>query len=140
MKKESVGDKPQSIIRKATTTLAVAAATMLPAHSATHVFSSNETWDAFEGRAWNMRMMDRSTKATTFGAGEIPLLEKDAEHFIRKNPTVLESFYSTKVIYRKNGDINLVLLTEFLKLVFQLVKLFKHARRLRTTKQILNFE
>ena len=96
MKKESVGDKPQSIIRKATTSLAVAAATMLPAHSATHVFSSNETWDAFEGRAWNMRMMDRSTKATTFGAEEIPLLEKDAEHFIRKNPTVLESFLFDK--------------------------------------------
>ena len=96
MKKESVGDKPQSFIRKATTSLAVAAATMLPAHSATHVFSSNETWDAFEGRAWNMRMMDRSTKATTFGAEEIPLLEKDAEHFIRKNPTVLESFLFDK--------------------------------------------
>lgn len=94
MKKESVGDKPQSFIRKATTTLATAAAmlTALPAHSATHIFGSNDSWDAFENRPWNERMNARSTKASVFGAEEIPLLEKDAEHFIRKNPEVLEEF------------------------------------------------
>ncbi|WP_322970344.1 hypothetical protein [Faecalibacter sp. LW9] len=96
MAKESVGDKPMSVIRKAAAPLAVVAGMMLPAHSATHIFGSNESWNAFENRPWNERMKSRSPKASTFGSEEIPLLEKDAEHFIRQNPKVLESFLFDK--------------------------------------------
>lgn len=64
-------------------------------HSTTHLNASNESFDAFEGRPWNQRA------AGVINGGvsnfndkvDIPLLQGDIEHFVRKNPTSLESIF-----------------------------------------------
>lgn len=64
------------------------------AHSATHLFGSGKDWDAFDKRPWNARLRDNGIKATDFNTGSnIPLLQDDLEHFVRENPTALNSLF-----------------------------------------------
>ncbi len=63
-------------------------------HSATHLFASGKEYDAFEKRPWNQRLRDQGIKATDFNqSGSVPLLQDDLEHFVRENPTALESLF-----------------------------------------------
>jgi len=77
----------------------------LLAHSATHLFASNKNWDAFEKRPWNQRLRDASGKATDFKSdANIPLLQEDMEHFVRENPTVLNSLFNDHFQLPKEWD------------------------------------
>jgi hypothetical protein len=79
-------DSPEAIISKPMKNLQ---------HSATHLFGSTKAYDAFENRGWNQRLRDLSVKATDFNEkGVIPLLQDDVEHFVRENPTALESMFN----------------------------------------------
>ncbi len=85
--KEGVGDIPNAVIQLNPG--------MKAKHSATHLFASNAEWDKFEKRSWNARLRDGSIKATDFNSdGNIPLLQNDLEHFVRENPTKLESMFN----------------------------------------------
>lgn len=82
-------DKPEEEVKTQTTT---AVRTNILKHSATHLFGMQQEYMAFEGRPWNERMRDSSAQTTDFNKdGYIPLLAKDAEHFVRQNPEVLTS-------------------------------------------------
>lgn len=82
-------DKPEEEVATQTTT---AVRTQTLKHSATHLFGISQEYLAFEGRPWNERMRDSSAQTTDFNKdGIIPLLAKDAEHFVRQNPEVLTS-------------------------------------------------
>ena len=85
--KEPEGDKPFEVIRGG-------AANMK--HSATHLFGSNKSYDAFDGgRAWNARLRDGGMKATDFNQnGVIPTLQSDMAHFVEENSGVLESLFN----------------------------------------------
>ena len=64
-------------------------------HSATHLFATGKSYDAFEKRPWNQRLRDGGIKATDFNSdSNIPLLQDDLEHFVRENPTQLESLFN----------------------------------------------
>lgn len=77
----------------------------LLAHSATHLFASNKSWDAFEKRPWNQRLRDASGKATDFKSdANIPLLQDDMEHFVRENPTALNSLFNEHLQLPKEWD------------------------------------
>lgn len=77
----------------------------LLAHSATHLFASNKSWDAFENRPWNQRFLDASGKATDFKSdSNIPLLQDDMEHFVRENPTALNSLFTDHFQLPKEWD------------------------------------
>lgn len=61
-------------------------------HSATHLFASGKSYDAFENRPWNARLRDMSAKATNFkDNAHIPTLIEDMEHFILEHPEALTS-------------------------------------------------
>ena len=63
-------------------------------HSATHLNASGESYDAFEKRAWNERAAGIKAGVSNFNDKvDIPVLQGDIEHFVRKNPTVLESIF-----------------------------------------------
>lgn len=63
-------------------------------HSPTHLFAINEQYNAFENRSWNVRARDLSARTSDFNEKtDIPLLQDDIEHFIRKNPSVLNSLF-----------------------------------------------
>lgn len=65
------------------------------AHSATHLFGSANSYDAFEGRGWNERLRDGGMKATDFNtSGTVPLLQSDIEHFVNDNNGLLESLFN----------------------------------------------
>lgn len=77
----------------------------LLAHSATHLFASNKSYDAFEKRPWNQRLRDASGKATDFQSdSRVPLLQDDTDHFIRENPTVLNSLFNDYFQLPKEWD------------------------------------
>lgn len=77
----------------------------LLAHSATHLFASNKSYDAFEKRPWNQRLRDASGKATDFKSdANIPLLQDDMEHFVRENPTALNSLFNDHLQLPKEWD------------------------------------
>lgn len=77
----------------------------LLAHSATHLFASNKSYDAFEKRPWNQRLRDASGKATDFKSdANIPLLQDDMEHFVRENPTALNSLFNEHLQLPKEWD------------------------------------
>lgn len=84
---EPEGDKPEAIITGGKATMK---------HSATHLFGSGKSYDAFEGgRSWNARLRDGSMKATDFNTdGTIPLLQSDIAHFVNENNGVLESLFN----------------------------------------------
>lgn len=64
-------------------------------HSATHLFGTGAKYDAFEGRPWNARLRDGGVKATDFrNDSSIPTLQGDLEHFVRENPTVINSWFN----------------------------------------------
>ena len=58
------------------------------------MFGSGKDWDAFDKRPWNARLRDNGIKATDFNKdSNIPLLQDDLEHFVRENPTALNSLF-----------------------------------------------
>lgn len=65
-------------------------------HSATHLFGSGKSYDAFDGgRTWNARLRDGGMKATDFNTnGTIPLLQSDLSHFVEENTGMLESLFN----------------------------------------------
>lgn len=64
-------------------------------HSATHLNASNEQYDLFERRSWNEKAAGLSAGSSNFNDKvDIPLLQGDIEHFVRKNPTSLESIFN----------------------------------------------
>jgi len=84
---EGVGDVPETVIK--------GNAGMKVGHSNTHLFAEAKDWNKFEGRGWNARLRDGSLKATDFNQdGTIPLLQDDVAHFVRENPTALESLFN----------------------------------------------
>jgi hypothetical protein len=84
---EPEGDKPFAVIRGGQSKME---------HSATHLFGSGKSYDAFDGgRAWNARLRDGSMKATDFNTdGTIPLLQSDIAHFVNENNGILESLFN----------------------------------------------
>lgn len=64
-------------------------------HSSTHLFASTEAYNAFEGgRHWNQKAAGISAGSSNFNTKvDIPLLQGDIEHYVRKNPTALESIF-----------------------------------------------
>ena len=80
------GDSPLEIINNARQSMQ---------HSATHLFASTKGYDAFDKRPWNQRFRDGGTKATTFNTdSNIPTLQGDLEHFVRENPSVINSLFN----------------------------------------------
>lgn len=84
---EPEGDKPFAVIPGGNQNMK---------HSATHLFGSNKSYDAFDGgRAWNARLRDGGMKATDFNqSGVIPLLQSDLEHFVEENNGLLSSLFN----------------------------------------------
>ena len=84
---EPEGDKPFAVIQGGKQNMK---------HSATHLFGSGKSYDAFDGgRAWNARLRDGSIQSTDFNAsGAVPLLQSDLEHFVNENNGVLESLFN----------------------------------------------
>lgn len=64
-------------------------------HSGTHLFATGKNYDAFEKRPWNMRYRDGGAKATDFNDdSNIPTLKDDIEHFVRENPSEINSLFN----------------------------------------------
>jgi hypothetical protein len=84
---EPEGDKPTAIITGGKGDMK---------HSATHLFGSGKSYDAFDGgRAWNARLRDGGISATDFNqSGAVPLLQSDLEHFVEENNGLLESLFN----------------------------------------------
>jgi hypothetical protein len=84
---EPEGDKPFAVIQGGKQKME---------HSATHLFGSGKSYDAFDGgRSWNARLRDGGMKATDFNTnGTIPLLQSDLEHFVEENTGMLESLFN----------------------------------------------
>lgn len=85
--KEPEGDQPLAVIP---------GGKAIMRHSATHLFGSGKSYDAFEGgRSWNARLRDGGVKATDFNqSGVIPLLQSDLEHFVEENNGTLSSLFN----------------------------------------------
>ena len=81
------GDKPMEVIRGGGKQMQ---------HSATHLFGSGKSYDAFDGgRSWNARLRDGGMKATDFNtSGTVPLLQSDLSHFVEENTGMLESLFN----------------------------------------------
>lgn len=65
-------------------------------HTATHLFGSGHSYDAFDGgRSWNARMRDGRATATDFNqSGVIPTLQGDLNHFVEENNGLLSSLFN----------------------------------------------
>lgn len=86
---EALMDAPEKDVETQTTT---AVRTNILKHSATHLFATNKTFFAFEGRPWNERLRDSSAKVTDFNNDSyIPTLVDDAKHFVLDYPEALQS-------------------------------------------------
>lgn len=97
------GDTPEAVIRQFAE--ANKNRGMKLVHSNTHLFASSKPWDAFESRPWNERFRDQGMKATDFRTdSNIPLLQDDVEHFVRENPTVLNSLFNDFAELPKEWD------------------------------------
>ncbi|WP_339834934.1 hypothetical protein [uncultured Flavobacterium sp.] len=84
---EDIGDSPEAIIKNEFN--------KSMKHSETHLHASGKDWDAFDKRPWNARLRDGGVKATDFMTdSKIPLLQDDLEHFVRENPTQLDSLFN----------------------------------------------
>ena len=84
--KESEGDVPSAILKNLQKDMK---------HSDTHLFASTADYNAFDKRPWNMRFRDGNVKATDFNNdSNIPTLQGDLEHFVRENPTVINSLFN----------------------------------------------
>ncbi|MFA9191124.1 hypothetical protein AAGV28_07045 [Flavobacterium sp. FZUC8N2.13] len=75
-------------------------------HSATHLFGSGKSYDAFDGgRVWNARLRDGGIKATDFNKdGVIPTLQSDMAHFVEENSGVLNSLFNDFAELPKEWD------------------------------------
>ncbi|GAB3708567.1 hypothetical protein [Flavobacterium koreense] len=64
-------------------------------HSTTHLFGISEDYNAFEGRPWNAKAAGviKAGVSNFNDKVDIPLLQGDIEHFVRKNPTAIESIF-----------------------------------------------
>jgi len=64
-------------------------------HSTTHLFGISEDYNAFEGRPWNAKAAGviKAGVSNFNDKVDIPLLQGDIEHFVRKNPTSIESIF-----------------------------------------------
>lgn len=82
---EPEGDKPFAIVRGGKMDKAV--------HSATHLFGTNNAYDAFdEGRNWNRRAAGLSTVATDFtNQPAVEKLNNDMNLYFRQNPETVKS-------------------------------------------------
>lgn len=61
-------------------------------HSASHLFASNKDYDAFDGRNWNKRALNRSLGATDFTSQPtIQKLNDDMDLYFRENPDTIVS-------------------------------------------------
>jgi hypothetical protein len=86
MTKESVGDTGKVIALNGK---------QMRQHNSTHLNASGFEYDAFEGRSWNEKAAGISMGSSDFNTKvDIPLLQGDIEHFVRKNPTSLESIFN----------------------------------------------
>src|SRR5690606_33685863 len=75
---EALMDAEETEVKTQTTT---AVRTNILKHSATHLFGTPKSFFAFEGRPWNERLRDSSTKVTDFNNDSyIPTLIDDAKH------------------------------------------------------------
>lgn len=82
---EGVGDQGQSINQNG----------KQMNHSTTHLFGISEDYNAFDGRPWNAKAAGvlKAGVSNFNDKVEIPLLQGDIEHFVRKNPTAIESIF-----------------------------------------------
>ncbi|OBQ56094.1 hypothetical protein VQ01_06835 [Tamlana sp. s12] len=63
-------------------------------HSATHLFASNKSYDAFDGRPWNQRAAGMTTHATDFSDKvQVEKLNGDLELYYRENPEKIKSLH-----------------------------------------------
>ncbi|OYX86795.1 MAG: hypothetical protein B7Y83_00205 [Flavobacteriales bacterium 32-34-25] len=76
-------------------------------HSATHLFGSGKSYDAFDGgRSWNSRLRDGGMKATDFNqSGAIPTLQSDMAHFVEENSGILNSLFNDFAGLPKEWDL-----------------------------------
>jgi hypothetical protein len=82
---EGVGDKGQAINQNG----------KQMNHSSTHLFGISEDYNAFDARPWNARAAGviKAGVSNFNDKVDIPLLQGDIEHFVRKNPTAIESIF-----------------------------------------------
>lgn len=65
-------------------------------HSKTHLFSSNQAFDAFENRPWNQRAAGLINTPTDFSAedgNELQTLKGDIDLYYRQNPQTVNSLF-----------------------------------------------
>ena len=63
-------------------------------HSATHLYGSNNSWDAFEGRPWNQQIARIEGAAeTSWDTANIDRLNNDIQNYFRKDPKKLFSTF-----------------------------------------------
>lgn len=83
---EPEGDKPFAIVTGGKMTKAT--------HSATHLFATNNAFDAFEGRPWNQRAAAQVITATDFTSQPtIQKLNDDLDLYFRQNPEAIKSLH-----------------------------------------------
>ncbi|MES2487564.1 MAG: hypothetical protein V4581_16660 [Bacteroidota bacterium] len=93
---EPEGDVPAAIIKNVGKNMQ---------HSATHLFATNKSYDAFDKRPWNARLRDGGMKATNFiDDSYIPTLQDDVAHFVRENPQVINSLFNDYAELPKEWD------------------------------------
>lgn len=76
-------------------------------HSATHLFGSGKSYDAFDGgRSWNARLRDGGVSATDFNkSGAVPTLQSDMAHFVEENSGILNSLFNDFAELPKEWDL-----------------------------------
>jgi len=83
---EGVGDQGHAINQNGKQTMN---------HSTTHLFGISEDYNAFDARPWNAKAAGviKAGVSNFNDKVDIPLLQGDIEHFVRKNPTAIESIF-----------------------------------------------
>lgn len=85
--KEPEGDNPLAIVQTSGKGQKVV-------HSATHLFASNQDYDAFEGRPWNRLASGQTSAATNFAdQPTIQKLNDDLGLYFRQNPEAIKSLH-----------------------------------------------
>ena len=59
---------------------------MKVAHSKTHLFASNNSWDAFENRPWNKRLAGLPTASTEWTGVDISKVNEDFGDYWMRAP------------------------------------------------------
>jgi hypothetical protein len=81
---ENIGDSPAAVFTKGA---------FDQKHSATHLWGIADPYNAFENRPWNARALGGVSATDFLNNAEIPTLNGDLEHFVRKNPDVIKSWF-----------------------------------------------